>query len=103
MVRIKASRMVPWRALGAVLLVCAVGVFGAARAHAHFVLVAPDSWMSQDALGLPEKLSSFSCCALNFSKAARYASFVAAPPTVRRVAASCERKSPGSMSTMRMP
>jgi len=33
----------------------AVGLGVALPADAHFVLVAPDNWMSQDSLGLPEK------------------------------------------------
>jgi cysteine-rich repeat protein len=46
--------------LGRALLISAAGVFALALApavaHAHFILVTPDSWMSQDNLGLPEKL-----------------------------------------------
>jgi hypothetical protein len=42
--------------LGRALLVGAVGVFAPVLAHAHFVLVTPDAWMSQDVLGFPEKL-----------------------------------------------
>jgi len=38
------------------LLIGAAGVFAPALAHAHFILVTPDSWMSQDSLGFPEKL-----------------------------------------------
>jgi hypothetical protein len=38
------------------LLVAVVAVLSPAFAHAHFILVAPDSWMSQDSAGLPEKL-----------------------------------------------
>ena len=37
-------------------LIGLVVAFAPAGAHAHFVLVAPDSWMSQDSFGLPEKL-----------------------------------------------
>jgi len=37
-------------------LVGAAGLFVPAVAHAHFILTAPDSWMSQDSVGLPEKL-----------------------------------------------
>src|SRR5215467_10600688 len=44
------------RALGWALLATVGGVFSAAVAHAHFILVSPDSWMSQDSYGLPEKL-----------------------------------------------
>lgn len=41
--------------LGVAFLIGAAGVFAPA-ARAHFILVAPDSWMSQDGSGLPEKL-----------------------------------------------
>ena len=41
---------------GGALLIAAAGVFAPALAHAHFILVTPDSWMSQDSFGLPEKL-----------------------------------------------
>ena len=44
------------RALGRALLIGAVCMLGPALARAHFILVTPDSWMSQDSLGLPEKL-----------------------------------------------
>ncbi len=40
--------------VGTALLLAAVGV--AAPAHAHFFLVAPDSWMSQGGYGDPQKL-----------------------------------------------
>src|SRR6266446_7015915 len=42
--------------LGRALLVAAAGVCVPALARAHFILMAPDAWMSQDAFGLPEKL-----------------------------------------------
>jgi hypothetical protein len=38
------------------LVAGAVALMAPVRSHAHFVLVAPDSWMSQDQFGLPEKL-----------------------------------------------
>jgi hypothetical protein len=41
---------------GAFALVLAVGVLAPSPAQAHFTLDTPASWMSQDALGLPEKL-----------------------------------------------
>ena len=44
------------RPVAAILLVCSVSALLPAPAAAHFILVAPDAWMSQDALGLPEKL-----------------------------------------------
>jgi len=44
------------RWLLAALLVGAIGALAPARARAHFILIAPDSWMSQDAFGLPEKV-----------------------------------------------
>ena len=56
MLRLKAIRSRRRHALGRALLIGAAGVFAPALAHAHFILVTPDSWMSQDALGLPEKL-----------------------------------------------
>ena len=34
---------------------CAVGVFAPSRAHAHFKINSPASWMSQDSLGGPQK------------------------------------------------
>ena len=54
--RLKAIRSTRRQALGRALLIGAAGVFASAVAHAHFILVTPDSWMSQDSLGLPEKL-----------------------------------------------
>jgi hypothetical protein len=50
---------VRWRKrqrLAWVLLVAATWVCAPALARAHFILMAPDSWMSQDAFGLPEKV-----------------------------------------------
>lgn len=41
---------------GSALLIGAAAVLAPAFAHAHFILMTPDSWMSQSALGLPEKL-----------------------------------------------
>ena len=45
-----------WDALACAFLVAAAGVFLPTSAYAHFILLAPDSWMSQDSSGLPEKL-----------------------------------------------
>jgi len=56
MLRLKAKRSRRRHRLGLALLVSAVVVFAPVLAHAHFILVAPDAWMSQDAFGLPEKL-----------------------------------------------
>src|SRR2546422_4304594 len=56
MLGLKAIRSTRRQALGRALLIGAAGVFAPALAHAHFILVAPESWMSQDSLGLPEKL-----------------------------------------------
>ncbi len=56
MLRLKAIWSRQRHVLGRALLIGAAGVFAPAVAHAHFVLVTPDSWMSQDTLGLPEKL-----------------------------------------------
>jgi chitin binding protein len=42
--------------LGRALLAGAAAVFVPGLVHAHFILVTPDAWMSQDAFGLPEKL-----------------------------------------------
>jgi hypothetical protein len=56
MLGFKAIRTKRQRTLGCALLVGAAGVFAPGLAHAHFVLLTPDAWMSQDALGLPEKL-----------------------------------------------
>ncbi len=56
MLGFKARRTKRQQTLGRALLAGAVGVFAPVLAHAHFVLVTPDAWMSQDALGLPEKL-----------------------------------------------
>lgn len=44
------------RALGCALLIAVGSVFSSVSVHAHFILVSPDSWMSQDSYGLPEKL-----------------------------------------------
>jgi cysteine-rich repeat protein len=56
MLSLKAIRSRRWRTLGRAMLIGAAGVCVPALAQAHFILVTPDSWMSQDALGLPEKL-----------------------------------------------
>jgi hypothetical protein len=44
------------QALGRVVLVGVVALLMPAAAFGHFVLVTPQSWMSQDIFGLPEKL-----------------------------------------------
>ena len=41
---------------GALLTACSIGVLASGPAQAHFILQAPDSLMSQDPLGFPEKL-----------------------------------------------
>jgi hypothetical protein len=56
MPRPRARRSKRRQALGRALLIGAVSMFAPAFAHAHFILVTPDSWMSQNSLGLPEKL-----------------------------------------------
>ena len=56
MFRLKAIRTKRQHMLGRALLVGAALVFAPVRTHAHFVLVTPDAWMSQDAFGLPEKV-----------------------------------------------
>ena len=42
--------------LGRVLLLAVTGMLGPAVAEAHFILLTPASWMSQDSSGLPEKV-----------------------------------------------
>jgi hypothetical protein len=44
------------RVLCRALLIGGAGLFAPALVHAHFILLTPDSWMSQDAYGLPEKM-----------------------------------------------
>src|SRR5437867_12206756 len=44
------------QAFARAFLIGVAGVFPPALAHAHFILVTPDSWMSQDSSGFPEKL-----------------------------------------------
>jgi cysteine-rich repeat protein len=56
MPRLTAMQRKRWRAFHRALLMVAAAVFAPALAHAHFILLTPDSWMSQDSLGLPEKL-----------------------------------------------
>ena len=56
MLGLEAIRRTRRQALGGVFLLGVAGVFVPPLAHAHFILVTPDSWMSQDSLGLPEKL-----------------------------------------------
>src|SRR3989442_7493031 len=53
---LEATRTTGRRVLRGAFLIGIAAVFAPASAHAHFVLVAPESWMSQDSLGLPEKL-----------------------------------------------
>src|SRR5437870_13697253 len=53
---LEATRTTGRRVLRGAFLIGIAAVFAPASAHAHFILVAPDSWMSQDSLGLPEKL-----------------------------------------------
>ena len=43
--------------VGSALVTCAIGALAPSVAHAHFTLDAPPSWMSQDALGSPQKQS----------------------------------------------
>jgi len=52
----KAIRRTRRQACGRAFLIGLAGMFVPAFAHAHFILVTPDSWMSQDAFGLPEKV-----------------------------------------------
>lgn len=56
MLGFKAIRTQRQHMLGRALLVGAAGVFAPVRAQAHFILVTPDAWMSQDVLGFPEKV-----------------------------------------------
>ena len=42
--------------LGCAILAAIAAAFAPERVYAHFILVTPDAWMSQDAFGLPEKL-----------------------------------------------
>src|SRR3989454_6769890 len=56
MLGLKGIRSTRRQALGRAFLIGVAGVFAPALAHAHFILVPPGSWMSQDAYGLPEKL-----------------------------------------------
>ena len=56
MLILKAIRAKRQHMLGRALVVGSALVFAPVRAHAHFILVTPDAWMSQDSLGLPEKL-----------------------------------------------
>ena len=54
--RIKARGRLRWSARAAAIVIGAAAVLVAPSAHAHFILLAPPSWMSQDPAGLPEKL-----------------------------------------------
>ena len=56
MQRIKTRGWSPWNVRAVALFIGAAAVLVSPSAHAHFILVAPPSWMSQDAAGLPEKL-----------------------------------------------
>lgn len=55
MLKLKAMESKQHR-LGIASLIIATCWFAPGPAKAHFILVAPDSWMSQDAFGLPEKV-----------------------------------------------
>jgi hypothetical protein len=56
MPEIQPSRAKRPHALASAVLIGAVSVLAPVRAHAHFILQTPESWMSQDTVGLPEKL-----------------------------------------------
>src|SRR5438067_6816574 len=56
MVRVDEIRSRLRQAVGRAFLIAAASAFVPGLAHAHFILIAPDSWMSQDSFGLPEKL-----------------------------------------------
>src|SRR5207249_7857873 len=56
MVRVDEIRSRLRQAVGRAFLIAAASAFVPGLAHAHFILMAPDAWMSQDAFGLPEKL-----------------------------------------------
>ena len=56
MVGVDEIRSRLWQAVGRAFLIAAASAFVPGLAHAHFILIAPDSWMSQDSFGLPEKL-----------------------------------------------
>jgi len=56
MFRLKTIRSSDRGSLGRALFIAAAGLFAPPFAHAHFILVAPDSWMSQDSFGNPQKL-----------------------------------------------
>src|SRR5439155_14115338 len=56
MLRVDEIRNRLRQAVGRAFLIAAVSAFVPRLAHAHFILIAPDSWMSQDSFGLPEKL-----------------------------------------------
>src|SRR5207249_9256490 len=56
MVRVDEIRSRLWQAVGRAFLIAAASAFVPGLTHAHFILIAPDSWMSQDSFGLPEKL-----------------------------------------------
>jgi hypothetical protein len=56
MFRLKAIRSTRRQALGRAFLIGVAGVLAPVFAYAHFILVTPDSWMSQDIFGFPEKL-----------------------------------------------
>lgn len=51
-----STRPLPELARGGAVAAVLVTLFSASPALAHFALKAPESWMSQDNLGLPEKL-----------------------------------------------
>src|SRR5882724_1723200 len=56
MLRLNATQNLRRRLFGPALALGAAAVFAPIPADAHFILVTPDSWMSQDSVGAPEKL-----------------------------------------------
>ena len=53
---LEARRRTRRRVLGGVLLITVAGMLAPVVAEAHFILLTPASWMSQDSSGLPEKV-----------------------------------------------
>ncbi len=53
---LQAIRRTRRRVLARMLLIALAALLGPAGAEAHFILLTPASWMSQDSSGLPEKL-----------------------------------------------
>jgi hypothetical protein len=56
MPRCRSDLTVRQRALASAVVVTTIGVLASPSARAHFILQSPPSWMSQDPLGVPEKL-----------------------------------------------